>query len=257
MKKYFFVVLTVLLIIPSALIFAQSPDKNQSYWVHEDRVKLSMISEYEAINKELVDNLKKHNIQDEAWLAANTRDGRYLFLGQLKNMADLDRQFFSSLSEKMGQDAVSDLFNRMDKCYNKHLNYVITLDNELSYMPNGMTQTPEGEDFRKFMYLHYSPANSSVIKEKMKAVKDLFSSKGSKMHYRVYKSGFGTPGDFYMVAVAAKDAVDYANKAAANEKLIGEEGAKVRISLISNLSKYEEVLGQMRHDLAYIPKKSM
>ena len=55
----------------------------------------------------------------------------------------------------------------------------------------------------------------------------MFAEKGSNTHYRVYRSGFGTRGEFYMVAVAAKDAVDYATKATANDALLGEDGNKM------------------------------
>lgn len=169
-------------------------------------------------------------------------------------MAALDKPLFATLAEKMGDDAMTDLFNRMDKCYDVEQDYVITLDNELSYQPGGINQTPEGEDYRKFHYLHVAPGDRAMIREKMKAVKDLFAAKGSKMYYRVYSSGFGTRGDFYMVAIAAKDAVDYAQKGAENDVLIGEEGDKVMGDLFGHLLKYEEYIGRMRPDMAYAPQ---
>ena len=230
---------------------AQDMAKNQSYWVHEDVVKPGMIPEYEASSKELLGHLKKHNIQEANYIATNTADNRYLYVGPIDNMADLDNSMFATLAEKMGKENMNALFNRMDKCYDVEHDYIITLDKELSYQPGGINQTPEGENFRKFHYLHLTPGNRAVVKEKMKAVKDMFAAKGSKVYYRVYRSGFGTRGEFYMVAVTAKDQVDYAQKAMANDVLLGEDGKKIMWDLFAHLLKYEEIEAQMRPDLAY------
>jgi hypothetical protein len=240
----------MIFLIPMGSI-AQDMSKNQSFWVHEDVVKPGMVAEYEATCKELIGHLKEHKIQEANFIVTNTADSRYLYVGPIDNMADLDNSIFTTLAEKMGKANMDALFNRMDKCYDVEQDYVITLDNDLSYQPGGINQTPEGENYRKFHYLYVTPANRAVVKEKMKAVKDMFASKGSKIYYRVYKSGFGTRGEFYMVAVAAKDEVDYAQKAKANEVLLGEDGKMIMWDMFSNLLSYEEYVGEMRPDMAY------
>lgn len=245
-------IIVLLTFLPFSLL-AQESKTTQSFWVHEDVVKPGMIAEYEATCKELVSNMKKHSIEEVAFIVTNTADNRYLYVSPIENMADLDKPVFATLSEKMGKEAMGALFNRMDKCYDVEHNYIITLDMNLSYQPGGINQTPEGEDYRKFHYLYVTPANRARVKEKMMAVKDMFASKGSKVHYRVYRSGFGTRGEFYMVAVAAKDEVDYAQKAMANDQLIGEDGSKVMWDLFADLLRYEEYTGRMRPDMAYSP----
>jgi Fe-S cluster assembly scaffold protein SufB len=240
----------MILLIPLGSI-AQDMAKNQSFWVHEDVVKPGMMAEYEAVCKELIGHLKMHNIQEANFIVANTADNRYLYVGPIDNMADLDNSIFATLAEKMGKENMDAMFNRMDKCYDVEHDYIITLDKELSYQPSGINQTPEGENFRKFHYLYVTPTNRAIVKEKMKAVKDMFASKGSKVYYRVYRSGFGTRGEFYMVAVAAKDAVTYAQKIMDNDALLGEDGKKTMMDLFSNLLSYEEFVGQMRPDMAY------
>jgi hypothetical protein len=230
-------------------------DNLQTNWVHEDVVKPSKVVHYEVVCKELVASLKKYNIQDISTIVSNTADNRYLFVGPLENMAQLDQNRFATLSEKMGKDALDNLFARMDECYDIEQNYMISLDKELTYMPEGITQTPTGQDYRKFHYLDFAPKDRNLIREKMKAVKEVFAKKGSKMYYRVYRSGFGARGDFYMVAIVAKDAVDYAQKSMENGKLLGEEGDKALGELFGNLLGCEAFLGSMRPDLAYSPQK--
>lgn len=226
---------------------------NQSFWVHEDVVKPGMVSEYEAVCKELIGQMKTHDFKDASWITTNTADNRYLFVSPIENMAELDKPVFASLAEKMGQEAMSALFARMDKCYDVEHDYIITLDSDLSYQPGGINQTPEGQNYRMFHYLYTTPSNRAVVKEKMKVIKDMFASKGSKVYYRVYRSGFGTRGEFYMVAVASKDALDHARMAKENQEMMGEEGGKAMWDMFSNLLSYEEYSGMMRPDLAYSP----
>jgi hypothetical protein len=244
-------ILLVLLVLPSETKSQES--KSQAFWVHEDVVKPSMVAEYETICKELTSNMKKHNIQEMNAIVTNTNDNRYLWVSPIENMAQIDKPIFATLSEKMGAEAMGALFDRMDKCYDIEQNYIIHLDKDLSYMPSGITQTPEGQDYRKFHYYHYTPGNSAVVKKKIQTIKNLFETKKSKLDYRVYGSGFGTRGAFYMVAIAAKDELDYATKIAANNELMGDEWRNAYSDFIGALEKYEAFEGRMRPDMAYAP----
>ena len=121
-------------------------------------------------------------------------------------------------------------------------------------MPNGITQTPEGENYRQNHVLYITPSNRAIVKEKLQALKTLYSSKASKLYYRVYKSGFGTDGEYYMVAIAAKDAADYAKKSNENKALIGEELQSAINDMYFNSLRYEKIEGNIRPDLAYSSK---
>lgn len=243
------------LIFSANLISAQNNDKNKSFWVHEDVVKFNMVSEYESIITEMVALVKKHNLKDVNWITLKTDDARYSYISALKNMAELDKpSFVSTLIEKEGENIITNLFDRMDKCYDTELNYVLKLDEDLTYMPNGFTQTPQGKNYRKNHILYVSPSNRKIVKEKMKAIKDLFEKKGSKEYYRVYKSGFGAQGEYYMVAIAAIDEEDYGRQSKENNKLLGAEGEKVLGDLFNNILKYETRIGYIRPDLGYSAK---
>ena len=246
--------LSTLILILCAGVLKSQNGSSQAYWVHEDVVKPSMIGQYETICKELTDNMKKYNIQEFNVIVSNTADNRYLWISPISGMADIEKPLFKTLSEKMGAEKMGDLFDRMDKCYDIEQNYVIHLDKELSYMPGGIIQTPEGQEYRKFHYYHYTPGNRAEVNKKVKAIKNLFESKGSQLDYRVYRSGFGTRGAFYMVAIAAKDEADYAAKIAANNELMGEEWQINYTDFMSSLKKYEAFEGRMRPDMGYAPK---
>lgn len=235
--------------------FAQTSDNYQAYHVHEDQVKPSMVVQYEKTAKSLADKMKEHNIQSTSWLATSTDNFRYLYVTPIKNMADLDKRPFTPLREKMGAEAFGALMSGFGPCYNIHGDYVIYMDKELTYMPNGITQTSEGEYFRKFIYIHMSPKNSSEMRDAMKAVKDLFANKNSTNYYRVYRSGFGTMGSYYMVAISAKDPVEMEQKGAANDKLLGDDAASVFGKILGLSLKFEEYTAKIRPELGYIPTK--
>lgn len=226
----------------------------QSYSVHEDQVKFSKIADYEKASKELIAKLKEHKIQGLNWISSTTQDGKYLYVSPINNMADLDKNPFAALAEKMGSEAMGKIFDDMDKCYTNHGDYILNLNKDLTYMPTGITLTPEGENYRRFFYLHVTPSNHGKLVEKMKALKDLYTSKGSKVSYRVYHSGFGVVGSYILVAVAATDGVSYEKRAAENRTLLGEEGKKLLDEIFMLVSKFETETGALRPDLGYSSK---
>jgi hypothetical protein len=255
MKAFKHLSLAALLLFAAFNTSRAQNDNRQTYHIHEDKVLPSMVGEYEAVAKELTDNVKKYNIPGMKWILTQTNDLRYLYVSPISKMADLDDDaFWDSLRGKMGAEKFTDLFNRMNKCYDVHTDYIITLDKDLSYMPGGINLTPAGQDYRRFYYMYSTPQNMAKLTEALKNVKALFQQKGSKMEYRIYRSGFGANGAFYMVAIAAKDGGDFEAMDAANNKLIGPDAEKLFGDMMKYVTRIEEVTARMRPDLAYTPK---
>jgi len=90
----------------------------------------------------------------------------------------------------------------------------------------------------------------------MKAVKEMFASKGSKSHYRVYRSGYGTMESYYMVAISSKDEIDSATSSKANDELLGPDRYETFNKVMNYVSKFEEYTGTVRPDLGYSPAES-
>lgn len=244
--------LALLLVVPFGLLKAQE-SKNQAFYVHEDQVKPSMIEAYKEVSKEFSDACKTHKLQDVTWNVAATNTGRYLTISPIENMAELDKRVFAPLAEKMGEEAFGALFKRFNDCYDKHGDYIVYLNNELTFMPEGISTTTEGQNYRKWHYLHVTPNNVQNLKEKLKELKALYEKKGAKEYYRIYHNGFGNMGDYYVAVVSAKDAQDYARKSAENEALLGEEGKKLFDEIFKYVLKYESETGEMLPELAYSP----
>ncbi len=238
-------------------MYAQEEKKSQMYLVHEDQVKPSMLTQYEKASKLFADKMKEHDIQSTSWLSSVTDDFRYMYVTPIESMADLDdNDWVDELSEKMGADAFGEMMSEFSPCYDRHGNYVISMDKELTYMPDGITQTTEGKNFRKFFYIYHSPENSKAMRSAMKGVKDLFASKNSTSHYRVYSSGFGTMDTYYLVAISAKDPISMEQQSAANDKLLGEDAKPVFGKVMGLATRFVEYTGNIRPDLSYKPKKA-
>jgi hypothetical protein len=155
------------------------------------------------------------------------------------------------LAEKMGEENFRAIFSRFDKCYDTHRNYMVHLINDMSYMPNGLTTNTEGEDYRKWHFFHVTPQNVANLRNKMKEIQSLYETKGAKQYFRIYRNGFGSTGDYYLVVISAKDAQSYAKTSEETDKLLGEEGEKLFNDLMQYVHKYESKTGRMRPDLAY------
>ncbi|GAA3655484.1 hypothetical protein GCM10022397_44750 [Flavivirga jejuensis] len=211
-----------------------------------------MLIEYEKIAKEFIAATVEHNVQDE-WLSAVSNDFKYFYITPIENFAQLDKNPYVEMATTMG-GKFKELFNRLDKCLTAHGSYIVVLDEALSYMPEGSREAQEGQNYRKWIYMYYTPENGDKVKEGMKAVKELFISKGSTNYYRIYKNGYGAMENYYMVAISAKDEIDEATKAKANEELLGPDRWETFSKVINHISRIEEYHGEMRPDLSYAPK---
>ena len=235
--------------------FSQEAKDSQAYLIHEDRVKPGMTDEYEQIAKDLVAVCKEHNIQETQWLTMALNDNSYLYVTPMKNFAELDENVFATLSEKMGEDKMKDLFDRFNNTYDEHGDYVVYLNKNLSYMPGGVSQTVDGQNYRTLYYNYVTPENNKGFVETMKKLKANFEKHNSKLHYRVYKTGFGVMGTYYMIAIAAENNLESAKMGDENWSAMKDDFGPLLKELSKHTWKTDEKRGWMREDLGYIPAK--
>lgn len=242
---------TMLTAIVMLTVISTMNAQNQLFSIHADYVKPSMESEYVEITKAFVAECKKHNLQNADWTQLRMDNGTYISFEAIPNMAALDVNTFAPLVEKMGKEKFNALFDRYAKCYDRHGSYIVTRIENLTYMPEGAMAAQEGQNYRKYHYLYVTPSTAKMIAEKMKAIKELYAKKGSKEYYRVYHSGFGTLGEYFLVVISAKDELSYAKQSAENDALLGDEGKKLLDDLFKNISRYDPVTGYLVPDLSY------
>lgn len=225
----------------------------QMFRIHQDNVNPSKIMEYESIAKEFKEAAAKHNV-DATWFTAVTNDNKYLYVSPIENFASFDERPFEDMAKAMGDD-FTDLFARFDTCYDSHGTYVVVKNNELSYMPEGVENAPADENYREWYYMYYKPEDAKNVKAGMKAVKDMFKAKGSKVYYRVYEDGLGQMEHYYMVSVAFKNEIDAAQRSEENKTTLGPDRMETFSKLMNYVSRMEEHRGEMRPDMDYAPNK--
>lgn len=229
--------------------------QNQMFTIHADYVKPSMEKEYISISKEYVEACKKHNLQNADFTTVRLDNGTFLSFETIANMAALDTDSAAPLAEKMGKENYQALLARFNKCYDRHGSYMINRIENLTYMPEGAAAAQEGNNYRKYHYLYVTPSTAASVGAKIKAIKDLYAKKGSKMYFRVYHSGYGTLGEYFLIAVSAKNEEAHAIQSAENNKLLGDEIKPLMDDLLQSISRYDPMTGYIRTDLSYSAKK--
>lgn len=227
--------------------------QNQMLAIHQDNVKPAMQAEYVQVCKDLVEACQKYDLKNSDWRAIRIDDGSYIFVSDIKNMADLDTNTFAPLGEKMGQDKLTALFARFNPCYDSHGDFLVIRRADLSYQP--ATASTEAQNFIKYHFFYVTPENSKKMATKMKEIKELFVKKGSKEYYNIYHSGFGVMDEYYVAVLAAKDEMAYEKTSAENNTLLGEEWNKKFNELFVLSSKYDQKTGYVQPDLSYTAKK--
>jgi hypothetical protein len=233
---------------------AQSDNSSQAFWVHEDPVYPAKVSDYEDYGATLVANCEKYDIKEANWFTISTNDLRYFSISPIENMGDLDKSRFSLLRAKMGETEFNELFDNFDNCYDSHTDYIIHLDKDLSYSPSGKITPEDGLEYRRMQFYYSTPQNFQKVLDVAKRFKELYINKNSQESYRLYRSGFGAPGQFIIVAISAKSAEDYERVFKINQELLGEERDPLFNELLKYVSKVETLDGYMRTDLSYRPK---
>ncbi len=227
-------------------------DRYQLYLVHEDHVKPEMKDKHAAADKALLDAAKKYKMTGMDWLTFQGDDNRVMYLSPINSFADLDKNPFEDLKKKMGDAEYEKLFAPFSETYTEHGDYILRLDKELSYMPEGITQTPAGKNFRSLTFYYIPPGKGEKAEQLAKAVKDLYTKKNSPVQYRVYKSGFGNMGNYYMVAVAAENPAELQKMQQQNQELLGDAGKKIFDEIDQTASRIETRTGYVKPELSYL-----
>lgn len=230
-------------------------NQNQAYWIHEDRVKPGYIEEYENHSKNLVKMAKDNDFQEMGWSVAQMDDGTFLSVTPVDDFAHLQGLSFASLQEKVGEDNFSDFMNGFNKYYDEHGDYIVVLDRSLSYLP-AEQQDLTGKDFRKWHFMQVPADKVSEMRQKLIELKDVHAKNNSKMHYSLYRTGFGQMGNHFVAVIPATNAEEYARLSAENGEILGDEGKKKFQEMLDLVSDYRNISGRMRPDLAYMPTTS-
>lgn len=240
--------ITALITLTTYMSMAQ----DQMLYIHQDWLKPSKSDEYKNLTKTLVDEFKKHEFPYSIG-TVYLSNGSVISATPIKNFADLDLNPYKEISEKIGAEKWKKIFEAFNECYTSHNNFTSVYLDDLSYTPKG--ETKADYNYIEYIFYHIAPGDSGKMENLIKTVKDIFVKKNAVVNFSVYRSGLGSPSDYYLVAVSAKDEAHLKELSDTNKKIIGEEGKTAIQNVYKSSIKYELLLGWYRPELSYNPKQ--
>lgn len=239
-------------------ILAQEEEpKSQLFFIHEDVVKPSMVSQYEEAVKGVVAKLKENNMTSLSHTVAMSEDFHYSYIYQIENMAALDANPWKELKKKIGEEAMEAMWKGYEGTYSKHKSFLARLQPSLSYTPETTSEESEAMNFRHWSFYYVNPDKGDEAREISKEWVALFTSKKIPTGYRMYTGGIGTEVPLYIVVQWAKNAAEFYAQNAKNNELLGEEGQALSEKTMAITKKFKQKDGWIRPDLSYRPEEEM
>jgi len=228
-------------------------DAPTMFWVHQDNVHFNKMNDFEDVAKRLISHCKTHKI-DAQWTAIADNNSTYYFVTPISGMADLDKDPFALLNEKVGNDEMSKLWNDFSPCYDSHRDYIVNHIPALSYQPKVMTS--DIKNYREYHFVYFTPENQGKMWEAFQNVKKLYESKNSNVGYDVYRSGFGSDRDYFMVSISGNNPLAIAQAGVANQDVLGKEREDIMYNMIILATDYEKKEANIRPELSYWPESN-
>ncbi len=222
--------------------------------IHEDQVKPYMSDKYEATVKNLNSKLKEHGIPFTHY-TLRAGDYTYIHAMPMENHAELDVDPFAGLNEKLGEAQAQELWAGFDDCYDTHRSFIVYLEPEYSFQPEGADNT--GKNWRKWIFWQPLPSKEAEAKEIMKGWVELSKSKGLTMGYNTYSAGFGADAPQYVFVWSGENAGTHYTQDDKDWAALGEEGQAQWQKMKSITLKVSEKTGWYLEDLTYIPETAM
>src|SRR5690606_31178555 len=161
MKTIRFITNTVIVVVFSiSMLTAQN---NQYYRIHVDHVYPSSSDDYEKLSTRLAD-LARENKEEKGWNVLWINDNRVVSIQPVNGWEEMGDDFMPNTYAKLGDEEFGKIFEEFDTHYDHHNDYIITLSNTLSYMPDGMT-APEGQNYRRFIVMYHKARDLQQMRE--------------------------------------------------------------------------------------------
>lgn len=257
MKRSALVILT--LFIVSLPLFAQTPPaKPQYFLVHEEIARPSMVVQYEAATKDLLNAFTEKKADPKVFGMSlfMTNDFHYLFLVPISSWAALDafQDEWTKIGAAIGKDKWRDLMARSNSAMYSYDEIVIVQRPDLSYLPANPRMKPEEHRFFHLMYYYVDAAHADDAEQVAKDYAALFKAKNITTGFNVFQalSGEGLP--LLVVSVPAKSASDFHATDEAINATLGKDvlPLQARALAITRKFKLRDVVS--RPDLSYPPK---
>ena len=230
--------------------------KAQAFYILEVAVKPSMISEYEAVVKELV-SLNSQYKATYPWNGFSADDFHYYFGIPVEDLADIDNMYKedSELEKKIGEEKSKEIEKGFAGTYEYVRTFMLYHSPDLSYAPESPRLQSEEANYRLWIWYYIQPDKEKEFQEVLKKFVPMAKSKSITDGYNIYVGGMGLDIPVYLVEFRAKSPADFETNNEKAWKLLGEEGKALLQKLFALTREREIKAGWFRPDLSYMPKE--
>lgn len=229
----------------------------QLFGVHKEVVRPSRIEAYEATNRELIGLLQQApgTLGKLGFTTFMAEDFTYYMVAPLSAYGDAAAIYtgFEETAQAVGPAKFLDVMRRSGDTIETMSDSIFAEDPALSYRPARPRLQPADVRFVHFDVYCLQPGRDFEADEVARAFRALFEKKGIADGYRIFKVVTGSEMPALVVAVDARDLVDYATSDAANRKKLGAEGEALFARAFSLTRRFERFNTLVRPDLSLAP----
>jgi len=212
-----------------AALAAAQGQPPRMWYVHTEQAKPSQLAQYEATTKEFMAAVRQNAAAMPHFhisAAYMTDDQTYGYVVPLKEWNDIGAVFgeFDALAKAMGPAKLADLMRRGGLTSESSTDFVLMEPAELGYVPAAPRLKPEETRYFRFDTYYIQPGNEEEADKVAAEFAALWKKKGIRNGYRLFKVVTGQNMPALIVMGGAKDAVDFAQAEAEDQKAIGAEG---------------------------------
>ncbi|PLX12543.1 MAG: hypothetical protein C0597_13125 [Marinilabiliales bacterium] len=258
MKKIMCFLLVMLLIISlSTSISAQEElPKYQAYYIVDDLVNPSKVSEYELALKEYIAHFKENNYPYSIHLFS-TNDFHYYYSTPIAlSFAEIDSLYkYLNKVAAANPDKWDATWKKFDGTYEYNKAGTMLWYRDLSYEPENPRLEANDEAFSYLVFIYLKVGKSPQFRELLNKWNELYKSKGITDRYSIYRGEVGYEQPCYIWQFHGKDHFDFWSEAKNNHELLGLEAKELWEETLKLVRKIEYRYAWYRPDLSYSYKK--
>lgn len=235
---------------------AQEYGPPQMYWVLAEHVKPSMLQEYEAATKEMIQLLA--SVPDAASKVGFTTisgpEVGYAYVITVEGFSGMDKawQNWEAMIDAAGRDKFMAIQAKASAATDYAESFVLMLREDLSYLLESTALTAE-RPYRMYHYWYAIPGKEQQVEAVVKEYVELYKAKGMTTGWRVYQAVMGPDLPMYLVVETAKDPADYYASQKKVMSALGKEGDELEKKGLKYGRRIEIREGWIRPDLSFPP----
>ncbi|MFQ6113666.1 MAG: hypothetical protein ACE5NG_06195 [bacterium] len=243
------------------ILAQEEKPKSQLFIIHEDVVKPSMVSEYEAATKEFVAKLAEHQMTGSSYYytAFVDNDFHYYYVTPVENLAAIDNmeKDWNEFVKKVGEENWTAMLQKFAAPLESHKVWMTRLMPELSYVPENPRLKSEEMPFYHWDFYYAKSGMAKTGEDIAKEWKAVYESNNIADGFNVYRGDIGADLNLFIVAQRGNNPADYYSQQAKIMEMLGEPGKELAARTMEGVRKFESKTGWLRPDLSYWPKEEV